>query len=589
MTATLPLILSSEPVQRGLLAPAKPSRPNVAVVYATGFGEVACFDGRPLSRSQQLMSKYRIRYEVDLSDHRRTAKLESSPLPALGDAYYFETVVDVGFRVVDPEAVVRRNVDDALIIVYSFLIECLRPITRRHDIQDAQGAEDEANGLFRQPARLPEGIEIYRCVARVSPDAAARRHIQSLVDAQRQSAVGSAQHSLAVASTQHEQQISAMQQQARLRAEEREQAAMADRPLDLPGLITMHLAKHPDETSYALELLSRHQQAQQDQRNIDDQRSMDLVRFMMERDLIQAVDVDRLRNQTLTRVQEIATTRPASLPPADWDDDLPAAVPGRVIRGAAESDDAIALAPASAPRQVESSPPTQAAPTDTALPVYLAIDESAADPAYSAALNNAIQGMIAQLAGSPAVVGALRVAILGFAGDVAVRMPMTTVGVGGYVPTIEPRDGGAGIGRLFDYLIDTIPTDIERLKGRGLTVSRPMLYLLAANTVPDGDDWRQAHQRLTDRAVFRYAPNIVACGIGSAEAAMIAEVTSRPELGFTAPAEMPILQAVAQYAAFLASAISQRGLAQLTGRPEAVLQQPAGFRRITETMTRDTN
>ena len=592
MTSTLPLILSSEPVQRGLLAPVRPSRPNVAVVYATGFGEVVCFDGRPMTRSQQLMSKYRIRYEVDTSDHRRTAKLDSSPLPALGDAYFFDTLVDVGFRVVDPEAVVRRNVDDALIVVYSHLIERLRPITRQHDIQDAKGAEDEINRLFQSATTLPEGIQIYRCVARIGPDAAARAYIRSLVEAKRESAVGSAKHQLAVASAHHEREIGVIEQQARLAAEAREQAAMADRPLDLPGMLAMHLTKHPDETAYALELLSRHQQAQLEQRNIDDQRSMDLVRFMIERDLIQAVDVDRLRNQTLTRVREIASPRPHALPPAAaWDDDLPATVPGRVIRSSSERlpGSPLSSADATGPALGDGLRPMGAGPVqdprvNTALPVYIAIDESIADPAYETALNGALQSLIAQLAGSPAVVGALRMAIVGYAADVIVRMPMTAIGVGSYVPAVSTRPGTC-INGLFEHLLAAVPDDVVRLKDHGLSVNRPTLYLLAANPVSDDDTWPASHAQLTDRSAFRFAPNIVACGIGAADPALVRSVASIPGMGFAAPPDMPISDAVARYAAFLARAVSKLGFAHTTGRSDAVVEPPAGFRRVAESTT----
>src|SRR6516225_134540 len=123
MTGTLPLILSQEPVTRGLMARMKESRPNLAVVYADAFGHIAYFGGRPLKWSEQFASRYRVRYEVDLSDHRRTARLDSSPLPSRGDAYFFHSMVDVGFRVTDPAAVVRRNVTDGLTVVYNYLID----------------------------------------------------------------------------------------------------------------------------------------------------------------------------------------------------------------------------------------------------------------------------------------------------------------------------------------------------------------------------------------------------------------------------------------------------------------------------------
>ena len=45
---------------------------------------------------------------------------------------------------------------------------------------------------------------------------------------------------------------------------------------------------------------------------------------MIEQGMIQSVDIELLRKQTLGRVQEIASpSRPAELPAASWDDPLP--------------------------------------------------------------------------------------------------------------------------------------------------------------------------------------------------------------------------------------------------------------------------
>jgi uncharacterized protein YegL len=587
---TLPLILSKEPLSRGLLSADKPALPSVAVVYA-GFGETAYFDGRPLRWSSRVMAKYRYRYEVDTGDHRRTAKLENSPLPARGDAYFFETTVNVGFKVTDPEEVVRRNVEDALVVVYDSLVETFRPITRSHDIQDAQGAEVEINQLFRrQPMALPEGITIFRCVAQIAPDAAARRYIQSLVEAQRRGVVGGAEHTLALATVRHDQTLAAFQQDARLDSEAKEQAAMAGRPLDLRGLLMAHLAKHPDETSYALELMMRYEAAGQNQRNVDDQRMMDLVRFMAERDLIQAVDVDRLRSETLGRVQEIAGRNRLAIPSAaGWDDDLPISAPGGPAIPAAAPPPAAYPEPEPAPAppwtQGAAAPAPQqpdAAPrTGSALPVYVVVDESVSDPEYLAALNDGLQNLGARLAATPEAADALRLALLGYAEDVGVRMPMTTVAAGGYVPRFAAR-GGARLSGVAEYLLDLIPRDIDRLKARGLTVSRPVVYLLCAGPVVDAGAWADGHRQLTDRTVFRYAPNVVACGVGAADPALVARLATRPELGFCAPARTPLGDAVVRYTDFLATGLARLALAHARGKGDTLMERPAGFRQADE-------
>src|SRR5580658_1671066 len=198
------------------------------------------------------------------------------------------------------------------------------PVTRRHDIRNAEEAESALNAMFERPVALDEGISIYLCAVRLLPDQAAQEYLRSLDSADRTLAVDEAHHKVATEAARREQELADMAQRARLEAESREQQAMAEVSLDFEGLIRAHLAKHPDETSYALELLHRHQEAQNAQQDTNDQRSLELVRYMIEQGMIQSIDVELLRKQALGRVQEIASpSRPAELPAASWDDPLP--------------------------------------------------------------------------------------------------------------------------------------------------------------------------------------------------------------------------------------------------------------------------
>ena len=167
---------------------------------------------------------------------------------------------------------------DALTVVYSCLLSMFRPVTRRYEIWDAEEAKSALNAMFQQPAALDEGKTIYLCAVRLLPDQAAEEYLRSLDSADRTLAVDEAHHKVATEAARREQELADMAQRARLEAESREHQAMAKVPLDFEGLIRAHLAKHPDETSYALELLHRHQEAQNARRDVNDQRSLDLVR-----------------------------------------------------------------------------------------------------------------------------------------------------------------------------------------------------------------------------------------------------------------------------------------------------------------------
>jgi uncharacterized protein YegL len=564
VTSTVPVILSQEPVSRGLTARMKISKPNIAVVYSGAFGEVASFEGRPLSWSQQVLSKYRIRYEVDLSDHRRTAQLDSSPLPSRGDVYFFRSTVDVGFRVSKPEEVVRRNVTDALPVVYNYLIDSFRPVTRQHEIDDAAGAEAQLNLLFSTLHVLEEGITIYHCATRLLPDTKAQQHLQSLNAATRTLNLNAEEHKVASAATRHGIELASLHHDARLEAERKEYAATAGRPVSLHSLIQAHLAKHPDQTDYALELLQRHELAMAAQRDTNDQRTLDLARYMMDQGLIQAVDIEMLRNDTLGRVQQITSPSPPPALTAGWDDPLPGDP---------------------APVKSLPSPPAghgDGAHTDptTAIPVYLVVDESPADDAYMAAVNRNFSSLPEDLAQYPDIISAIRLAVLGYAADVGLRMPLTAVAEGSHVPSLVAR-GGANFAAALDDLRNRIADDVSRLKQRGLTVGRPTIYLLSATDGRDDSAWDTAMRRLTDRTTFPYAPNIFAFGVGEATAEIIIAIAGQSgSLGWVAPPSLSLAGAADSFTAFARKSILSLGRAHVNGRRDTEMPQPERFRAV---------
>jgi uncharacterized protein YegL len=557
------LILSSEPVHRGL-SPAKLAAPNVAVVYATGFGEVASFNGRALTWSEKVLSKYRLRYEVDLGDHRRKAQLVSAPLPCKGDAYHFDALVDVGFRVYDPEQVVRRNVTDALTVVYGALSAQLRPITRRFEITQAADAEAEIALRFPRPLRLPEGIEVFYFTASLSPDPAARIYLQKLVDGQRRLEIGEAEHRVALASTRGGHEIDHLNQQARIAAEEEEHRVLSQRKLNVRELIMTHLTKHPEQSAEALEMLMRYEAGLADQFNTNADRHSELFRYMVDQRLVQAADVEALRAQTVAQLETGMPNAVGAGPAAaasGWDDELPqaSAPAGRVIRSTAQPSGA-----------------------GQALPVYLAWDESFRHDGYLSAVQEGVRRLMERLSGSSSVSSVLRLAVLGYAADTVVRMPMTTVSGGGFWPQFLPG-GPARLSLLFEHLRRRIPEDVDPLKAGDLKVNRPTVYLLTAAAAADDDEWPAALRHLTDKPTFRYAPVIVSCALGEGSADTAARVASTPAYAFAARPGLAPAEAVSRYVAFLEEAITQLALSQISGSGQSEIVRPEGFLPAAET------
>ncbi|MEV6829907.1 hypothetical protein [Amycolatopsis sp. NPDC051102] len=124
-----------------------PARPWTATVFVHKNGAMTTFrDGKQPSVLQMLWGGFRSQYDVDLSLRRLTLGVT---LPSAGDAFVFRAAVDVQWRVVDPERVVRGGITDVRPILVPQLLEGLRQETRSLQIGDVVSAEKAAAERFR--------------------------------------------------------------------------------------------------------------------------------------------------------------------------------------------------------------------------------------------------------------------------------------------------------------------------------------------------------------------------------------------------------------------------------------------------------
>jgi uncharacterized protein YegL len=578
VTTGVPLILSrTELTPFG--AGAVP-RPGTAAVYATENGDYEWLTGRGPTR---WFSRYRARFEVDVGDHRRRAHLAKSPLPCSDQVHRFEASVDVGFRVTDPVEVVRRNVGDALVVVYGHLTAMLRQSTRRFTIEQAAQAETYINDRCLTPIVLPEGITVYRCVVELHPDQAARRHIAALTEAGRALTLGQATHTVAVAEVRGEAILEEDRLAARLERERAEQhaqlarraaeeRALAQVNMDLEGLLRRHLVSHPEDTRTVLDMLATFADAAAGRQDEFDRRSVEVFRFMVDKDIIQPGDVEVLRQEALGRVRTAAGSggTHTALPPVYWGGSTaqpqsgPAAGQGtggpapRATAGPGERSGG-----GTHPRAV--------------LPVYLVLDESPAAAGCLQILNNALRSLHTALVSSPGTTDGIRLSILGMAGDTTVGLALSEVGWGTRMPTLAVR-GGTDHGAAFGRLLAVVPADVEALKKLDTPVLRPIVFMLTAGTSDDGAQWRDRLAELLDPATNRYHPTIVAVGIGRAREDATAHVATHPELGFVARAETDPATAAEQFSSMLQTAVLRLGRSLVTGSVDLVVECPPGLR-----------
>jgi hypothetical protein len=123
-----------------------PARAWTATVFVHKNGTMKTFDrGTQPTVAQMLWGGFRSLYEVDLSLRRLTLGIT---LPSAGDAFVFRAAVDVQWRVVDPQLVVRGGITDIRRVLVPLLLAGLRQETRSLQVGDVESAEKAAGARF---------------------------------------------------------------------------------------------------------------------------------------------------------------------------------------------------------------------------------------------------------------------------------------------------------------------------------------------------------------------------------------------------------------------------------------------------------
>ena len=567
MTAPLSLILRVSPVQRGL--PVRATTPNIAVVYATAGGRLGYFDGRPMTWKEQLTSSYKLRYDVDMSDHRRRGHTVGPPLPARGDYHFFIATVDVGLRVHDPLEVVRRNVTDPLHVVYSHLADRFRTITRQYDIEKSEDAENAIVDNLRHETPLAEGITIFRVSPRLLPDEQAARYLQDKEAAERRLLTNRAQHLVALEDAEHRGEMELLDRDLQSQLVRRELEELQAHQMDALEIIRLHLARNPHDTEKAMELLAQHRKALLEHQDLYNERSTALFKLMVEHGLIQAADVEPLLARMMS---QIGIVPPPSPSPLEVQVDLGAEwIEPPVMQQPAEQVSAqeAEIVPDDEPGQHRWKAGVGVQP------VYILIDESAEAMPQLDEFDAGIAALLRILRRAGDVAGAIRLAVLGYSDDLRVRLPISKVSETTVTPHLH-GGGPASYAAMFETLADRIDQDLEMLEEEPLEIRRPIVFLLSASA--PGDNWMNPLRRLVDQRLHPHPPSIVAFGIGAAPADLIAGIATDPGQGFVPAPGTDIDTAIAQFWNFVARDILDLGQDVIDGREESLIVAPEGFR-----------
>ena len=210
------------------------------------------------------------------------------------------------------------------------------------------------------------------------------------------------------------------------------------------------------------------------------------------------------------------------------------------------------------------------------LPAYVVADESASMGPHQHELGGGVVSLCEGLRAEPMIAAKLRLAVLGFSDDVQVRLAVADMRTETTVPQVVIR-GLTNYGAVFADLCGRIPADVQWLRGQGYRVHRPVVFFLSDGMPTDGDAWRAPHAALTDRHRMPTSPNIIACGIGDAQAGTMLEVATRPEFAFVARSGTDVGRAISEFFQALTASLVASGHALNSDQPTLVVNRPDQF------------
>lgn len=233
--------------------------PGLSRVYVTADGDLIVSQRRP-TLFQAFRAKRR--YDVDLTD--KPTELSGEDLPTARNNFYFPYQITFTWSVQDPGSIVSRGVKDGVVVVEYAVMTRLRQITSQFAPEDWASAEARINQEFGSGLLLPEGIAISRFTTQLRIDPNLAGFLQ--------------EH----AQTQSKIKIDALN---------RESIEAAMQRGDI-GLVIEHLTRNPGATGEMIGLISRTRQASDESRK-------ELFRMLVEKEVIQDVDLERFRELLL--------------------------------------------------------------------------------------------------------------------------------------------------------------------------------------------------------------------------------------------------------------------------------------------------
>lgn len=214
-------------------------------------------------------------------------------------------------------------------------------------------------------------------------------------------------------------------------------------------------------------------------------------------------------------------------------------------------------------------------PAGNVLPIYFVADESGSMSADIGELNHGLVSLLDALQGEAMAAAKVRFCVLGFADDARCYLEPSDLRDLESMPTLSAR-GSTSYAAAFRALCDRIPQDVSNLKSQGFMVNRPAVFMLTDGAPNSGDGWESPYSDLTGES-FAQRPNVLAFGIGNADASVIKQVATKDEYAFIAASGVDTGKAIAEFIKALTQSVISSGQALASGQAALPVEKPEGF------------
>ena len=217
-------------------------------------------------------------------------------------------------------------------------------------------------------------------------------------------------------------------------------------------------------------------------------------------------------------------------------------------------------------------------PEGSILPIYFVADESVSMASNINQLNDGLRSLLDAMQVEGMAASKVRFCVMGFDDVARTHLELADFRELEVMPTLGAYNS-TSFAAIFRELKNRIPGDVQKLKDQNYIVNRPAVFFLTDGYPNQGDGWEAAHAQLVDPE-FKPHPNILAFGIGAADAATIQAIATKPDYAFIAAAGMDTGAALKNFMIALTAWVIKPGQVMEGGGAGWQFEKPDGFLSI---------